>query len=311
MIPRLLLPIWTIIWIVGFFATFAFQLFGTHFCAQVSRYSFTATFFLPFLLLLLPQTMVISNLLDGAFLVWFSFLGFALLLCRVHNVALIGLWLFQAHCMIKLAQGATTARSNSVWTRCKEWFFAGASDSAFSRSGVVYLAPAVWAMLLFNLGQYAYFAQGNSNSLATIDIAGAYAGLDSYDTAVLGLFVALLLYSGPLVFQFALFIILATQRHQQSQSLDKHNSSTGSECISFADTRTAQNHPLLDALLSRLLSRSWILIVYSILVTIQRGHLFIWSVFAPKLLYEIFHSVAYALLVLAYVTLAIMTGSNY
>lgn len=49
------------------------------------------------------------------------------------------------------------------------------------------------------LAQAAYFAFGNSNSLATIDISGAYTGLTAYNEAAVALLTLLVGYSGPLL----------------------------------------------------------------------------------------------------------------
>jgi hypothetical protein len=55
----------------------------------------------------------------------------------------------------------------------------------------------------------AYFATGNSNTFATIDLnkcnfvfffLGAYTGLNEYNQIIVGLFVSLILYVGPLMF---------------------------------------------------------------------------------------------------------------
>lgn len=61
---------------------------------------------------------------------------------------------------------------------------------------------------------------------------------------------------------------------------------------------------MLHTLLIRLLGRSWALIIYSILISLHRGHLFVWSVFAPKLLYEFFHSIAFLIQAIVYLLFA-------
>lgn len=44
--------------------------------------------------------------------------------------------------------------------------------------------------------------------------------------------------------------------------------------------------------------------IYTIIISIQRHHLFIWSVFSPKLLYEAVHSVVICLAVFVMLILA-------
>lgn len=45
------------------------------------------------------------------------------------------------------------------------------------------------------------------------------------------------------------------------------------------------------------------LTVYCIVIAIQREHLFIWSVFAPKLLYEFFHTLVCLFMITSIVVL--------
>ena len=51
----------------------------------------------------------------------------------------------------------------------------------------------------YYIGWFTYFAQGNSNSLATIDIAAGYIGLDqNYSPILVGILTSLATFSGPL-----------------------------------------------------------------------------------------------------------------
>jgi ethanolaminephosphotransferase len=298
-VARMILRVWVLGWLVGWFGTFLFQLSGSHSWAMLAHYGYFVSISSAMVWFLSSAMRDAASIGECLQLFFWSVFGILVLLARYHNVPLLGLWFIQAHCMLKLSQGYSP--SSTPAQRFKDWIFAGA---CFQRTGGVVLPFWKWSLLMFNLGQYAYFSQGNSNSLASIDIAGAYAGLSGYQDSLVGLFVAMLLYAGPLTFQFSLLLIFVFQEVDSKQ-----------ESASTALTPTALScHPgslineqplhlaMLECLRVRLLARSWSLIIYSIFITLHRGHLFIWSVFAPKLLYEMFHSIAFFLQTIAYFT---------
>ncbi|KOX71550.1 GPI ethanolamine phosphate transferase 2 [Melipona quadrifasciata] len=96
----------------------------------------------------------------------------------------------------------------------------------------------IWVLLYIWIGNVFYFYQGNSNSLATVDVAAGYVGVQSYMPFINGSLLIINTYAAPLLSYF-LLIYHAILQHP-------HN--------------------------------------------IQRHHLFVWSVFSPKLLYEAVHS---------------------
>ncbi|KAK2580471.1 hypothetical protein KPH14_006212 [Odynerus spinipes] len=109
-------------------------------------------------------------------------------------------------------------------------------------------------------GNVFYFYQGNSNSLADIDIAAGYVGLQSYIPVITGIFLIINTYTAP---------VLAYLTNMYHQTL---------LCKS-------PNEILSDSRMYII----WKLVpvtTYTFIMTIQKHHLFIWSVFAPKLLYE-------------------------
>jgi hypothetical protein len=295
---RLLLRVWLGSWCCSIFFAFVFQCTGTHGWAGIAHYCNLVCIIVAASWMFLwksPDSSI--GLIDGLLMVKWTILAISLLICRHNNVPLIGLWILQSHGMIKLAQGFCVSSGPHQWKdRVKDWFYAGSSSNG--RHGAIRPPIWVWSLICYNLGQYAYFSQGNSNSLASIDIAGAYAGLSGYQDGLVGLFVTLLLYAGPLTFQLTLLIILVHQDH------DAHGSNgtiAGGSSLSASGSVPSQSGEhslhvaLLDVLRIRLVGRSWVLAIYSIFITAHRGHLFIWTVFAPKLLYEIFHSVAFGL----------------
>jgi hypothetical protein len=119
--------------------------------------------------------------------------------------------------------------------------------------------PWLLALCCVHLGWTAYFMTGNSHSLASIDLAGAYTAAAEYQQLLVGALVFLSIYAGPGVC-FSCFLASATPQ-----------------------------------------SRSWwapllLLVVALDLCSAQlafwvfQHHLFVWSVFAPKVIFAILHS---------------------
>ena len=99
--------------------------------------------------------------------------------------------------------------------------------------------------------------QGNSNHFTTIDLTPAYTGLTSFEPYTVGTLLTLSVFMGPI-----LWLLL------------------------FASTVMSQeNFSMSESMVSFLMSRGLEIFFFLSLVTFQRHHLFIWSVFSPKLLY--------------------------
>lgn len=113
-------------------------------------------------------------------------------------------------------------------------------------------------------GQAFFFFQGNSNTISTVDISAGFVGLDNYveyPAIFLTIFVT---YSGPLLWTMHMLYYLSAETNWNSTAV-AHG------CYCYA------------------IIRSLPVTVYILLVTALRYHLFIWSVFSPKLLYEVIH----------------------
>ncbi|KAM9309790.1 GPI ethanolamine phosphate transferase 2 isoform 1-T1 [Pholidichthys leucotaenia] len=113
-------------------------------------------------------------------------------------------------------------------------------------------------------GQGFFYFQGNSNNIATIDISVGFVGLESYIEAPAIFLTALSTYAGPLLWVCHLVCYLSSERDWSPVVLCH-----GCYCLA--------------------LLRSVPAAAYIVLVTVLRYHLFIWSVFSPKLLYESMH----------------------
>ncbi|MCJ8734136.1 hypothetical protein PDJAM_G00231870 [Pangasius djambal] len=113
-------------------------------------------------------------------------------------------------------------------------------------------------------GQAFFYFQGNSNNIATVDISVGFVGLESYVEAPAVFLTAFSTYAGPLLWACHLVCYLSSERDRAV--------SLGHSSYCFA------------------LLRSIPAVFYVVLVTALRYHLFIWSVFSPKLLYEAMHT---------------------
>ncbi|XP_008112781.2 GPI ethanolamine phosphate transferase 2 isoform X1 [Anolis carolinensis] len=113
-------------------------------------------------------------------------------------------------------------------------------------------------------GQAFFFFQGNSNSIASVDVSAGFVGLENYVEIPAIFLTGFATYSGPLLWAIHLLCYLSSEVHRNPAAV-------GHGCFCYA------------------LLRSIPVAVYIILVTALRYHLFIWSVFSPKLLYEGVH----------------------
>ncbi|XP_061581842.1 GPI ethanolamine phosphate transferase 2 [Cololabis saira] len=127
-------------------------------------------------------------------------------------------------------------------------------------------------------GQAFFYFQGNSNNLASIDISVGFVGLESYVEAPAIFLTALGTYAGPLLWAFHLVCYLSSERDRSPVAV-----SHGCYCLA--------------------LLRSVPAAAYIVLVTVLRYHLFIWSVFSPKLLYESVHLLLTAGICLFFITM--------
>ncbi|XP_058124637.1 GPI ethanolamine phosphate transferase 2 [Anopheles ziemanni] len=120
------------------------------------------------------------------------------------------------------------------------------------------------------LGKAFYFYQGNSNSLATIDLNAGYVGLNHFDIVRVGIFLTLHTYSGPIL--SFLMLIHHLFNANQMPRVESDGLSSRRRILSLTNSLT-------------MLPVSFFIIV----ATVLRDHIFVWTVFSPKLMYEYFH----------------------
>ncbi|PSN33314.1 GPI ethanolamine phosphate transferase 2 [Blattella germanica] len=165
------------------------------------------------------------------------------LLHRPHNVLLIGVQVFISEFL--------HTRQKNIW-----WL----------------VATHVW------LGNVVYFYQGNSNSLASIDIASGYVGQTGYNPIIVGALLITNTYTAPVLSYLLLVSNLIFQNQGKGQ--DER----------FHQQLTEIHHSLI-------LLRFLPVALYLVLLIFFRYHLFVWTVFSPKFLYEAMHSVVISFLV--------------
>lgn len=115
-----------------------------------------------------------------------------------------------------------------------------------------------------------FFASGNSNSLASLDLSNAYNGISGFNTILVGILLFVSNWSGPIYFSLSTIVQLAV--HQT-------RSSSKSTFSSIEQLVTTDYLSLIHAF------HAVSLLAVMSACTVLRSHLFVWTVFSPKLLY--------------------------
>ncbi|OAE24303.1 hypothetical protein AXG93_1052s1260 [Marchantia polymorpha subsp. ruderalis] len=124
------------------------------------------------------------------------------------------------------------------------------------------------------LGASAHFGLGNSNTLATVDVAGAYIGLSSHSTVLSGILAFFITYGSPLLYMQGLLLSINRPRALQEKKISEFSQAWLLEDI------------ILPCILP-LAMNSIILTSFTGVLYIMQDHLFVWSVFSPKYLYVV------------------------
>ena len=144
-------------------------------------------------------------------------------------------------------------------------------------------APA-WlnAAVFYSLGQHFFFSLGNTNGIATIDLAGAYAGQTNFSVGVTGALLFAVTFSGPLLAQSGLGLLVDNPANRDTEPRRQQS-----------DGRRQQQLGWITV------ARTSAIAIYLVVMLLMQQHLFIWSVFAPKLLYLLALGPAWLLLILS------------
>ncbi|XP_041984897.1 GPI ethanolamine phosphate transferase 2 [Aricia agestis] len=114
------------------------------------------------------------------------------------------------------------------------------------------------------IGHLFFFYQGNSNSLASVDLGSGYVGLREYSAPLVAARMGLHAYAAPAIAGAALFAVVARTAPHWTRYLQR----------------------IWRVVNIYALHRVYQLMVYCVVATVFRHHLFVWSVFSPKLLYD-------------------------
>ncbi|KAJ8619053.1 hypothetical protein MRB53_015239 [Persea americana] len=131
----------------------------------------------------------------------------------------------------------------------------------------------VEAAAMYFLGMAGHFGLGNSNGLATVDVAGAFIGISSHSTVLAGILMFMITYASPLLFLLGMTMYIPIKAMKCLPTLQ--NADFG------CHLRMMIGIPCLLPLGLNSIS----LAAYTIILLLMRNHLFIWSVFSPKYLY--------------------------
>ncbi|KAJ1725423.1 major facilitator super transporter protein [Coemansia erecta] len=232
--------------------TFAALLLGTG-CAWLRRRSGSS-----------DDAVLVTAALEGLV----GLLPLLTLLARPHNVPVFAIFAAMfALFFPQLLPRAGFGRSGSVAAQTIEPSPAEAYSNGWRLSA---LRPSK-ALVLLCIIHASFFVLGNSNSLASLDLSNAYAGVSRYNEGLVGVLLFTANWAGPLWWAAAGFATLAL-----SAAAD---ASTGA--------KTGCMQRLLGLVVAAHLWQAATILMLSVVVTLMRTHLFIWSVFSPRYLYQI------------------------
>ncbi|PQQ18194.1 GPI ethanolamine phosphate transferase 2 isoform X2 [Prunus yedoensis var. nudiflora] len=147
---------------------------------------------------------------------------------------------------------------------------------SFLMSGLLVLQHVTkhWEVAAFYfLGMAGHFALGNSNSLATIDVAGAFIGISSHSTVLSGILMFMITYASPMLFILSMVMYISVK---ETSYLPSPFSADSTQLL-----KIMLGFPCLVPLGLN----SILLTAYTIILLLMRNHLFVWSVFSPKYIY--------------------------
>ncbi|KAH0434578.1 hypothetical protein IEQ34_026797 [Dendrobium chrysotoxum] len=141
----------------------------------------------------------------------------------------------------------------------------------FSASG--HHRQLVEVAAVYFLGMAGHFYLGNSNTLATIDVAGAFIGISSYSMVFPSILMFIITFSSPILSYLSMLVCIST-KDIVSLSLPER-----------PDLSQLLNLMIAFPCLLPLVLNSAVLTAFTLILLVMRNHLFVWSVFSPKYLY--------------------------
>lgn len=135
------------------------------------------------------------------------------------------------------------------------------------------------AIFILILQHVSFFALGNSNSMASIDLANAYNGVSSYNIAIVGILTFLSNWVGPIYWSFSGLAII-----MESETLKNKMKDSNKE---LSDENLSRRNILTTKIIVTQLFFSVASAGIMGACLALKHHLFIWTVFSPKLLYAV------------------------
>ncbi|XP_060184142.1 GPI ethanolamine phosphate transferase 2 isoform X1 [Lycium barbarum] len=123
---------------------------------------------------------------------------------------------------------------------------------------------------LYFMGMAGHFGLGNTNTLATIDVAGSFIGVLNHSTVLCGILMFIITYASPMLYLLSMVM---------------YSSASGFIVSQKGDFGSLLKRTLGFPCLVPLGLNSVLLISYTIVLLLMRNHLFVWSVFSPKFMY--------------------------
>ena len=139
-----------------------------------------------------------------------------------------------------------------------------------------------WGSVYYLYGLSTYFQMGNSNNIASVDVGAGYQGMPSYSPGIICLLMAVNTFNGPLLWALLLFCRLDQIKESCQNAIRKNDKNK------FLKVERA--------LKTIGFYRAFELLLITVICTVCRYHIMVWTVFAPKLLYEMMFSLIMALL---------------
>ncbi|KAB2037019.1 hypothetical protein ES319_D03G044500v1 [Gossypium barbadense] len=142
----------------------------------------------------------------------------------------------------------------------------------FARSGTHH-KEWVEIAAFYYLGMAGHFALGNTNTLATIDVAGAFIGISSHSTLLSGILMFIITYASPMFILLSLVMYISMKN--MAHPVIPEKAGPGDHLMMM----------LGFSCLVPLVINSILLTAYTVVLLLMQNHLFVWSVFSPKYLY--------------------------
>lgn len=163
-------------------------------------------------------------------------------------------------------------------------------------------------VFIYYMSYLTFFAFGNTNTVATLEFGGVYTVLDNGASLVeMGFLTFIMVFTGPLL------VLLCFHEHEKKvergdeevekevkvdgkdaeeekerEASGKSSNRTNSDRRSHSTTGTMAN-AWINAIITPIAIRLLTLSFSCLTLAFFRSHLFVWSVFAPKFLYEVLH----------------------